>query len=121
MRVGGANVELLKPSVYQEFNGERREVVANYVVGNDHRVRFSVAGYDRGSPLVIDPVLSYSTYLGGSAGSNGSFDGGNGIAVDSTGDAYVAGVTFSTTFPTTSSDSRPIRTLLRSAAPSSPR
>jgi hypothetical protein len=104
MRVAGANVELLKPAVYQELNGERREVAANYVVGNDHRVRFSVAGYDRGSPLVIDPVLSYSTYLGGSAGNgNGSFDGANGIAVDSLGDAYVAGVTFSTTFPTTSS------------------
>jgi hypothetical protein len=104
MRVAGANVELLKPAVYQEFNGERRGVTANYVVGNDHRVRFSVAGYDRGSPLVIDPVLSYSTYLGGSAGNtNVNFDGANGIAVDSLGDAYVTGVTFSTKFPITSS------------------
>jgi hypothetical protein len=54
-----------------------------------------VGGYDRTRPLIIDPVLSYSTYLGG----NGE-ETGEGIAVDATGAAYVSGTTFSTDFPT---------------------
>ncbi len=47
--------------------------------------------------LVIDPVLTYSTYLGGTGG-----DAAYGVAVDSAGDAYVTGVTASTNFPVTS-------------------
>jgi hypothetical protein len=54
-----------------------------------------VAGYDASRPLVIDPVLSYSTYLGGS-----DDDSGNGIAVDADGNAYVVGDTMSVDFPT---------------------
>jgi hypothetical protein len=53
-----------------------------------------VAGYDPQKPLVIDPVLSYSTYLGGSG-----FDYGSGVAVDSAGNAYVTGYTNSADFP----------------------
>ena len=60
-------------------------------------VGFQVAAYDRNRPLVIDPTLSYSTYLGGSGD-----DYGFSIAVDSSGYAYVAGHTASTDFPTTS-------------------
>src|SRR5262249_48668914 len=51
--------------------------------------------YDTARPLVIDPVLVYSTYLGGS-----SFEFGGGIAVDSAGNAYITGRTASTNFPT---------------------
>jgi hypothetical protein len=54
-----------------------------------------VAQYDPKQPLVIDPVLVYSTYLGGS-----DYDFGNGIAVDGAGNAYVTGQTYSTNFPT---------------------
>ena len=46
---------------------------------------------------MIDPVLVYSTYLGGSGN-----DQGNGIAVDSAGNAYITGYTSSTNFPTLS-------------------
>jgi hypothetical protein len=60
-----------------------------------HRVGFKVAAYDRTRPLVIDPVLVYSTYLGGS-----NNDSGLGIAVDATGSCYVTGYTGSTDFPT---------------------
>jgi hypothetical protein len=60
-------------------------------------VAFEVASYDRSRPLIIDPVLVYSTYLGGS-----DLDYGSAIAVDASGNAYVTGSTFSTDFPTTS-------------------
>jgi hypothetical protein len=85
-----------KPVVYQEINGARREIVGSYALKGKHRVGFKVAAYDASRPLVIDPVLFYSTYLGG------SFDEhGEGIAVDSTGNAYVTGGTTSSDFPTT--------------------
>jgi hypothetical protein len=58
-------------------------------------VGFALGAYDRGRSLVIDPVLVYSTYLGGSAA-----DQGNGISLDGAGNAYVTGTTASTNFPT---------------------
>jgi hypothetical protein len=58
-----------------------------------------VANYDHKKPLVIDPVLFYSTYLGGNANEAGIEFGPQGIAVDSSGNAYVAGATASTDFP----------------------
>jgi photosystem II stability/assembly factor-like uncharacterized protein len=84
-----------KPTVYQEVSGYKREVSARYVALEKNQIGFEVAHYDRSRPLVIDPVLSYSTYLGGSLG-----EIGYGIAVDSEGSAYVTGFTQSTNFPT---------------------
>jgi hypothetical protein len=66
-----------------------------FVLASNNQVAFRVAGYDPERALVIDPVLSYSTYLGGS-----SLDEANGIAVDSSGNAYVTGHTYSADFPT---------------------
>ena len=66
----------------------------HYVLLGDNRIGFEVSNYDQSLPLVIDPVLSYSTYLGGSG-----FDYGSGIAVDSAGNAYVTGYTNSVDFP----------------------
>jgi hypothetical protein len=88
-------VQLKQPRVYQKVNGEEQKVAARYVLKGKGCVGFEVAVYDRRQPLVIDPVLSYSTYLGGSGE-----DLGNGIAVDSSGNAYVTGRTTSTNFPT---------------------
>jgi hypothetical protein len=85
-----------KPVFYQITNGERKQIEGRYALAGKHRVTFAVSRYDRTAPLVIDPVLNYSTYLGGSA----TGDVGSSIAVDSNGDAFVAGTTFSTTFPT---------------------
>jgi Beta-propeller repeat len=90
--VPGGAVDLKKPNAYQELNGMRREVAGNYTISNHHEVRFAVADYDRTQPLIIDPVVTYSTYLGGS-GAGG--DIAYGIALDAAGDAYVAGVTSS--------------------------
>jgi len=89
-------VRLNKPFVYQlSDEGTRSEVKGSYVI-NGNVIRFKVHGADSAKPLVIDPVLSYSTYLGG----NGN-DQAFGIAVDSQGSAYVTGTTDSVAFPTT--------------------
>ena len=96
LSIPNGEVTLQKPRVYQVVNGERREIAGSYVLTKDHQVGFSVAAYDRRETLILDPVLNYSTYLGGTGA-----DQGLGIAVDATGNAFVAGVTFSTDFPTT--------------------
>jgi hypothetical protein len=91
----GAELRLRKPLVYQETSGMRQTIPGRYVLKGKDQVAFQVRAYDVTRPLVIDPVLSYSTYLGGSA-----YDVGYGIAVDGTGNAYVTGYTTSTNFPT---------------------
>jgi hypothetical protein len=97
LSVSGGQVVLQKPVIYQNVSGGRHEIHGRYVLAGDRRVTFAVANYDRSAPLFIDPVLNYSTYLGGSA----LGDSGAAIAVDSLGDAFVTGTTFSTTFPST--------------------
>ncbi|MEY2518284.1 MAG: hypothetical protein QOF24_43 [Verrucomicrobiota bacterium] len=92
----GGEVQLKQPRVYQNVDGAERKIAARYVLKGRHRVAFEVAEYDRRQPLVIDPVLSYSTYLGG-----GGYDQPLNIAVDISGNAYVTGYTTSTNFPTT--------------------
>ena len=89
-------VSLNKPVIYQlDPNGIRREVKGTYVIkGNE--VRFRLDRFDSSKPLIIDPVLSYSTLLGSS-----NNDQTSAIAVDSQGNAYVTGTTEFTGFPTT--------------------
>ena len=88
-------VTFQKPVVYQVVDGERVGVDGRFALMAKNEVGFALGKYDRRRELVIDPVLSYSTYLGG-AGS----DVANAIAVDKSGDAYVTGYTMSTAFPT---------------------
>jgi hypothetical protein len=99
LKVGNQTVRQKKPFVYQETEtGERREIASRYLIKRDKQVGFElIEEYDRKQPLVIDPVLVYSTFLGGS-----SYDGGFKIAVDTSGNAYVTGQIGSTDFPTTS-------------------
>src|SRR4029079_17486095 len=84
------------PFAYQDGNGTRHEIAARYVAKGKGEIGFQLGDYDRSRPLIIDPVLVYSTYLGG----NG-FDNGYAIAVDSLGSAYVTGKTATVDFPTT--------------------
>src|SRR5262249_40381948 len=65
LAVGKQKIRWRKPVAYQEVNGSRQEVAATFVV-RDETIGFDVASYDASRRLVIDPVLSYATYLGGS-------------------------------------------------------
>jgi hypothetical protein len=84
-----------RPRTFQRVDGRRVAVETRYTLAGGS-YGFTVGEHDRGRPLLIDPSLAYSTYLGGSA-----YDVGFGIALDSAGAAYVAGETQSTDFPTT--------------------
>jgi hypothetical protein len=82
------------PIVYQESHGQRIPVEGSYSMQDPTHIGFQIAHYDSSKPLVIDPVLVYSTYLGGSG-----TDWLTGIAVDTSGSVYVAGYTDSPNFP----------------------
>jgi len=90
------------PVAYQEHDGQRRKVDARFALDGENQVRFALADYDPSLPLVIDPKLVFSTFLGG----NG-MEKGTGIALDSAGDVYVTGTTFSGTFPVTDDAAQP--------------
>lgn len=89
-------VKLQAPTTYQVRDGQRNAIAARYGITGENEVSLQVAAYDKSSALVVDPVLSYSTYLGGS-----DEDFGLNIATDNAGNAYVSGYTVSTDFPLT--------------------
>src|SRR5438046_1972794 len=85
-----------KPVIYQEHDGIRKEIPGGFVLTDKQQVSVRVAAYDTSQPLVIDPILFYSTFLGGRGD-----DTGLRVAVDTAGNAYVTGLTGSSNFPTT--------------------
>src|SRR5712691_2343021 len=103
LHAAGGDVRQHKPVVYQDIDGVRREIDGSYVRKGANRVGLQIAAYDASRPLIIDPVLSYSTYLGGSGREKGLA-----IAVDRYGNAYVTGLVSSTDFPTTAGAFQPI-------------
>ena len=100
LQTSGGEVRQRKPVIYQNVDGVRREVAGNYKLKDTDTVGFELGKYDASRPLVIDPVLVYSTFLGGA-----NVDTGNDITVDASGNAYVTGTTqllvVPSTFPTT--------------------
>lgn len=102
VRLTPGEIELRRPVVYQRSGHDRDEIPAGYVVASDHDVRIALGAYDHSRPLVVDPAVIFSTYLGGD-----SDDWAAGIAVDSNGDVFVAGQTTSANFPTTPNSINP--------------
>jgi len=98
VRLTGGDIIEDRPIVYQVINGIRKAVKGSYRVLKEEDGGFAygytVASYDRTKDLVIDPVLVYSTYLGGSG-----YDVGYDITVDKTGAVYITGSTSSQDFP----------------------
>jgi hypothetical protein len=96
VNLDGSEIDLHKPIAYQiKDSGVKDYVETHYVLGpKESEVSLAVASYDRRRPLVIDPVVSYSTYLNPS-------DGINSLAVDASGNVYVTGSTHSNSFLTT--------------------
>jgi Beta-propeller repeat len=92
---GERQMRMHKPHVYQEKDGLREEISGHYILNDEKVVAFDIAGYDVAKQLVIDPVLAYSTFLGGT-GEDTAIE----IAVSAHGNALVTGLTTSLDFPT---------------------
>jgi hypothetical protein len=96
VHTSGGDLRQPKPFIYQ---ADGRAIEGGFVL-DDGQVGFEIAAYDSAQPLIIDPSLQYSTYLGGKGDENywfGVWSGG--IAVDASGSAYVVGSTTSPNFP----------------------
>jgi len=92
IRFSSGEVVQHPPAAYQTIHGARQEIAASYKILDAHTAAFTLGHYDHNEPLVIDPVLSYSSYFGGNYG-----DTAWAIAVNTNNySIYVAGQTFST-------------------------
>ena len=88
-----------KPVLYQKTGGKRQPVDGSYTVAANGEVSFRVGAYDHARELIIDPVISYASYFGGS-----SEDEINASALNANNELYAVGQTFSTTLPATSGE-----------------
>jgi Beta-propeller repeat len=102
LHVGAASLRFGKPVVYQHVGGARREIQGGWVRDGAATVGFEIAAYNAGEALVIDPIVSLATYLGG-FGTDQAFA----VAVDTAGAVYVTGNTTSLNFPTTAGSFAP--------------
>ena len=102
LHAGAASLRFGKPVVYQRIGDARQEIRGEWVREGATTVGFRVAAYDPTAALVIDPIVSLATYLGG-LGTDQAFA----VAVDSAGNVYVTGNTTAINFPTTAGSFRP--------------
>jgi hypothetical protein len=96
LNAGRNEVRLSKPDVYQMNGNVKKRIGATFAINKNNEVRFQLAKYDHRRALVIDPVVLYASYLGGSQNSYIS-----GVAVNASGQLYVTGYTYTTNFPVT--------------------
>jgi hypothetical protein len=114
LATGGGEARLKAPRIYQSDNTGQSDhtgqpVAGRFVVRHDGKVSFEVAAYDRSRVLVIDPILTYSTYFGGSGNEACSVitgvatppSGCPAVAIDASSNIYLAGSTTSADFPLT--------------------
>lgn len=94
LQSGAGEIRQSEPTVYQDTPNGTKNIASRYILRSNFEVGFQLGPYDRSKPLIIDPVLSYSTYLGGS-GMEQAFS----IAVNALGEAYITGFTKSANFP----------------------
>ncbi len=94
LRTPAGDLRMAPPVTYQDQAGSRRSVTSSYRMVAADTVGFRVGNYDRRRELVIDPVLLFADYLGGTG-----FDTALGTAMDATGAVYVTGYTESAEFP----------------------
>ncbi len=94
LKMGDSKLQWLKPVVYQNIDGQKRQIEARYTIDSDNTVRFDTGVYDPKRPLTIDPVISYATYSGG-----GDAESAARVAVDASGNAYITGGTGDAAYP----------------------
>lgn len=97
--LAGAELHLGAPRAFQFVEGTQREVGVRYLTFSDGRFGFALGSYDPRRPLVIDPDLTWSSYLGGAGGDD--YELAEAIAIDGAGNSFVTGLTGSADFPTT--------------------
>lgn len=95
IKTSGGEVIQKAPGIYQDVAGAQLPVKGGYVLIGKNSAAFRIGAYNSSEPLIIDPLLTYVSYLGGGG------DSGTAIAVDATGAALVTGTTTSTNFPVT--------------------
>lgn len=96
------SVRFEAPRIYQEIAGRQRPVEGRFVLRGDNRAGFAIGSYDHARELVIDPVLTFSTYFGGTGNELNSY-----VAVDQSFNIYLAGSTNSTDLPVTAGAYQP--------------
>lgn len=104
LATSNGDIRFHAPHIYQPatsaLSNDEKEIAGSFSQLADNKIGFSIGAYDHTRALVIDPELSYSTYLGGKVSNSGS-ESNVKIAVDSAGMAYLAGSTDSADFPVT--------------------
>lgn len=94
IRFGDREIRKHKPIIYQEINGIKQQIKASYILHDKNAIGFEVESYDINKPLIIDPILTYSSYLGG-LGDEDPYS----IVLDDSGNIYITGATNSLDFP----------------------
>src|SRR5579859_6366467 len=94
LHTADGNVRLSAPSVYQEIAGRKQAVEARFVLRGQNRAGFALGAYDRSRELIIDPILSFSTYFGGTGDEHATS-----VAVDGSFNVYLTGSTTSPDLP----------------------
>lgn len=96
-KTGQNEIRFHKPVLYQQSGGVRQPVSGNFTIGAHQQVGVQVGAYDHTRELVIDPQLVYSSYLGGSTQESIPY----GMALNSSGEIYLTGITYAPDYPTT--------------------